>query len=150
MALLGLAPEVMRPSARVLNILVATVGTFRFARAGYFSWSLLWPFALGSIPLAFVGGGLHLPGSLYKQIVGLILLYAAVRLVLPWKVAVPDGEATRAPLLAAVAARGGIGLLSGLTGTGGGIFLSPFLQSLGWAAPRPPAGVSAALILANS
>src|SRR5918999_1799004 len=81
MALVGIAPEVMKPTALALNILVATIATVRFYRAGYFYWSALWPFTIGSVPLAFVGGAITLPGYLYKPAVGIVLLYAAYRLV---------------------------------------------------------------------
>src|SRR5215510_15274546 len=56
MTLFGVAPVVIRPTALVLNILVASIGTFQFWRAGYFSWKLFWPFALLSIPAAYLGG----------------------------------------------------------------------------------------------
>jgi uncharacterized protein len=74
MAFVGAAPNIMKPTALVLNLLVATIATLRFSRAGHFSWSLLWPFALGSIPLAFIGGGMTLPGHWYKVIVGIVLI----------------------------------------------------------------------------
>src|SRR5688572_17994270 len=77
MALCGVAPEVMKPTALTLNILVASIGTVQFARAGCFSFSTLWPFAVASIPLAFVGGAITLPGSYYRPAVGLVLLFAA-------------------------------------------------------------------------
>ena len=80
MALVGLAPDVMKPTALALNILVATIATTRYYRAGYFSWAALWPFAIGSVPLSFVGGAITLPGYLYKPAVGLVLFYAAYRL----------------------------------------------------------------------
>src|SRR5882724_13392943 len=70
MAFVGIAPSIMKPTALVLNLLVATIALVRFQRAGYFSWSLLWPFALGSIPAAFVGGAVTLPGHWYKTLVG--------------------------------------------------------------------------------
>src|SRR3712207_1382952 len=129
MALVGLAPEVMKPTALALNILVATIAPVRFYRAGYFYWSALWPFAIGSVPLAFVGGAITLPGYVYKPAVGIVLLYAAYRLVRstmkePRQAAVKGISIPTAP---AVASGGVIGLLSGLTGTGGGIFLSPLL-----------------------
>jgi len=149
MAFFGLAPAVMKPTALVLNILVASLATARFYRARCFSASTLWPFAVGSIPLAFLGGALHLPGGIYKPVVGVILLFAAIRLAWPGqKEAVPPPKGV--PTLPAVASGGGIGLLSGLTGTGGGIFLSPLLLFTGWAETRETAGVSAAFILMNS
>jgi len=148
MAFLGVSPAVMRPTALVLNIAVAMIALVHFARAGHFSLRLLWPFALGSIPLAFVGGGIQLPGQAYKVLVGLILILAAVRL---WVDTVKPTEQRRPlPVLAAIVVGAGIGLLSGLTGTGGGIFLSPILLFTGWSHTRESGGVSAAFILVNS
>jgi hypothetical protein len=149
MALVGLAPAVMKPTALTLNILVALIATVRFYRAGYFSWRVLLPFALSSIPFAFVGGTLTLPGPVYQRVVGLALLFAAYRL---WMHAAAraDAEARPVPLPAAVALGAGIGLLSGITGVGGGIFLSPILLLTGWAATRQASGVAAAFILVNS
>ena len=78
MAVVGLAPETMRPTALALNILVATIATARYARAGQFDWRTLWPFALASVPAAFLGGTLHLPTTFYRPLVGAILLLAAI------------------------------------------------------------------------
>lgn len=150
MALFGLAPATMKPTALCLNILVATIATFRFWRAGCFHWPLFWPFALASIPLAFVGGAITLPNMIYRQVVGLTLLYAAFRLFL-FTQAKAEAAATRtAPLAPSILWGGLIGLLSGLTGVGGGIFLSPLLLLMHWADTRHTAGVSAAFILVNS
>jgi uncharacterized membrane protein YfcA len=152
MALVGVAPVVMKPTALALNILVATVATVRYYRAGYFYWSALWPFAIGSIPLSFVGGAVTLPGYFYKPAVGIVLLYAAYRLFRS-TVKGPTESADKGisiPTAPAVASGGMIGLLSGLTGTGGGIFLSPLLLFTGWAGTRPTSGASAAFILVNS
>lgn len=149
MALAGLAPAVMKPTALMLNILVATLATVRFYRAGYFSWRVLLPFALSSVPFAFVGGALTLPGSVYQKVVGLALLFAAYML---WRRAAAQAvaEARPVPLPAAVALGAVIGLLSGITGVGGGIFLSPILLLAGWAETRQASGVAAAFILVNS
>ncbi len=147
MAMLGVPAATMRPTALVLNLLVASIAVFRFARVGLFSWSLLWPFALGSIPLAFIGGGITLPGHWYRTLIGLILWATAVRLWLPLQ---PRADSRRPSRLVSVASGAGIGMLSGLTGTGGGIFLSPLLIFMGWADTRETAGVSAAFILVNS
>ena len=152
MALVGVAPDVMKPTALALNILVASIATARYYRAGYFSWSALWPFAIGSVPLSFVGGAITLPGYLYKPTVGLVLFYAAYRLfrsTMEGAMEAPD-KGINIPTVPAVAWGGGIGLLSGLTGTGGGIFLSPLLLFTGWAGTRPTSGTSAAFILVNS
>jgi uncharacterized membrane protein YfcA len=152
MALIGVAPDVMKPTALALNILVATIATTRYYRAGYFSWAALWPFAIGSVPLSFVGGAITLPGYIYKPAVGLVLFYAAYRLfrsTVGGETESPD-KGINIPTLPAVAWGGGIGLLAGLTGTGGGIFLSPLLLFTGWAGTRPTSGTSAAFILVNS
>jgi uncharacterized membrane protein YfcA len=149
MALVGVSAEVMKPAALVLNVLVATIATVRFYQAGYFSWATLWPFVAGSIPMSFVGGAIQLPGNVYKPIVGAVLLFAAARLVVSTyrRAATPHH---RAPLWIAGLAGAIIGLLSGLTGTGGGIFLSPLLLLMGWADMRHTAGVSAGFVLVNS
>jgi uncharacterized protein len=149
MALFGLAPTMMKPTALVLNIFVATIATLRFSRAGYFSWSTLWPFAMGSIPFAFTGGAINLSGGIYKPIVGFVLLFGAIRLAWPTQhQSMPSAKSV--PVLPALMSGAGIGFLSGLTGTGGGIFLSPLLLFMGWAETRESAGVSAAFILVNS
>ena len=80
MALFSISPLVMKPTALVLNILVALIGTVRFYRAGFFSWRIFWPFVITSIPASFIGGALTLPVPIYKSIVGAVLLYSAVRL----------------------------------------------------------------------
>ena len=152
MALCGVAPDVMKPSALLLNILVASIGTFRFYRAGCFSWSIFLPFAIGSVPFAIVGGWLTLPGSIYKQIVGVILLLAAYQLFRAKPVAFTEHESTTkmASFPIAVICGAGIGLLSGVTGTGGGIFLTPLLLFMGWAETRNAAGVTVPFVLVNS
>ena len=147
MAFAGMPAATMRPTALVLNLLVASIATTRFARAGFFSWRLLWPFALGSIPFAYVGGGITLPGHWYRVLVGLVLWVAALRLWLNLSV---NRQEREPPVVVAVLCGAGIGLLAGLTGTGGGIFLSPLLLFLRWAETRQTGGVAAAFILLNS
>lgn len=149
MALFGLAPDVMKPTALVLNILVALIATVQFRRAGFFSWRIFWPFAISSIPFAFIGGALSLPGSVYKQILGLILLFAAYRLF-QFRHLEDTDTARPVPILWAMLFGAGIGLLSGAIGVGGGIFLSPLLLFMGWGKTKETAGVSAAFILVNS
>jgi uncharacterized membrane protein YfcA len=149
MALFGMAPLVMKPTALTLNIIVALIGTIRFYRAGFFSWRTLWPFAITSIPAAYIGGGLTLPVAIYKSIVGVVLLYSAVRLF--WSADSADNrKTTLVPIWMALIVGAAIGLLSGLTGVGGGIFLSPVLLLMHWAKTKETSGVSAAFILVNS
>src|SRR2546425_5117141 len=147
MALWGIAPVVIRPTALVLNILVASIGAFQFWRAGHLDWKLFWPFALLSVPAAYLGGYLQLSASLLRILIGLVLLFSAVRLIFrrgdPPKVVIPSPRA-------AIGIGAGIGFLSGLTGTGGGIFLTPLLLFCGWAHIRRAAAVSALFILVNS
>jgi uncharacterized protein len=149
MALMGLAPDVMKPSALFLNIIVATIGTAKFAWEGYFSWAIFWPFAITSIPFAFVGGAIRLPSHYYKTAVGAVLLFAAVRLVYS-TIKKRTFETKQLPIWAALIAGGAIGFFAGLTGVGGGIFLSPLLLLMHWADMRQTAAVSVAFILANS
>lgn len=149
MALFGVAPAVMKPTALTLNIIVAAVGTFRFIRAGFFSWRTFWPFAIASIPAAFIGGWLTLPAAVYKGIVGAVLLYSAVRIFFSAKSA-DDHETHRVPVAVALIWGAAIGLLSGLTGVGGGIFLSPVLLLMHWAKTKETSGVSVTFILVNS
>lgn len=147
MTLFGLAPAVIKPTALTLNILVACISTFQFWRAGHFSWKLFWPFAVLAVPMAFLGGYINLPAHAFKVLVGLVLLFSAFRfLVHP-----ADDHDTREPSKpVAVSLGAGIGLLSGLTGTGGGIFLTPLLLFKRWARVKSAAGVSALFILVNS
>jgi len=149
MGLYSFAPSVMKPTALALNILVALVATLKFYRAGLFSWRLFWPFAVVSVPAAFIGGATTLPADWYKVVVGIVLLSAAVWMFLsslkPLKVALHSP-----PLWAALVAGLAIGFLSGLTGVGGGIFLSPLILYLGWAETRATSGIAAPFILVNS
>jgi uncharacterized protein len=149
MALFGVPSAVMRPTALVLNIIVSSFASVRFARAGMFRWRTLWPFLLGALPLAFIGGAIKLPGEYYRPLVGAVLFLSAVRLLWPKELKATT-EWKDPPIWLAVVCGAGIGLLSGLTGTGGGIFLSPLLLFLAWSAPKPASGVAAVFILANS
>lgn len=151
MGLYGVAPEVMRPTALCLNILVTGLGTWRLWRAGLGDWRGLWPFLLGSVPCSALGGAVVLPASSYRLVVGVVLIGAGLRL---WRDAgAPAGAegASRHPSVALRAATGGgIGLVSGLTGIGGGIFLAPVLLILRWADARRTAALTAPFILVNS
>lgn len=152
MALTGMPGLLMKPVALVLNVLVASIASVRFFQAGCFSWRTFWPFVVGSVPMAFIGGAWQLPNPLYKKLVGVILLVAAVQLM--WstiKKRAAETQPEKPPAIPlAIACGAGIGLLAGLTGTGGGIFLTPLLLFCGWAEAKKSAGISAAFILVNS
>jgi uncharacterized membrane protein YfcA len=147
MAFLGVMPEVTRPTALVLNLFVASIGTYQFWRAGYFSWRVFWPFAVTSIPFAFIGGMIQLPTNVYKIVLGIVLALAALRLA--WKLR-STNEIHDPPVWAALVIGAVIGLLSGLVGVGGGIFLTPVLLLANWSETKTAAGVSAMFILVNS
>ena len=147
MAFMAVAPEITRPTALVLNLFVASIGTFQFYRAGYFSWRIFLPFAVASIPFAFVGGMITLPTTIYKIVLGAVLMLAALRLA--WKFS-PDAEIKQPPIWICLVIGAVIGLLSGLVGVGGGIFLTPVLLLMNWSETKTAAGVSALFILVNS
>lgn len=149
MALVSVPPDVMKPTALALNIIVATIGTIQFARAGHFDWKIFWPFAVTSIPCAYLGGATQLPFQYYRIVVGVVLLFAAVRLIYS-AAKKTEFEPKPLPVVAALFAGAGIGYLAGLTGVGGGIFLSPLLLLAQWANMRQTAAVSVAFILVNS
>jgi uncharacterized membrane protein YfcA len=147
MALVGIAPATMKPAALAMNIAVAGLVGVRLYRAGYFDRRLFWPFALGSIPLAFLGGAWRLADPVYRYLVGATLAVAAVRLALPNREATVRGAP---PWWIAAPIGAGLGLVAGLTGVGGGIFLSPLVLLARWADMRTTAGLSAAFIFVNS
>jgi len=147
MAFLSVAPEVTRPTSLVLNLFVASIGAYQFYRAGYFSWRIFLPFAITSIPFAFIGGMITLPTNVYKLLLGIVLILAALRLA--WKF-VPDTEIKQPPIWICLIIGALIGLLSGLVGVGGGIFLTPVLLLMNWSETKTAAGVSALFILVNS
>jgi hypothetical protein len=147
MALLAVAPEITRPTALILNVFVASIAAFQFYRSGYFSWRTFLPFAVTSIPFAFIGGMIQLPTNAYKMVLGVVLILAAIRLA--WKFT--GAVEPRAPnILIALLIGAVIGLLSGLVGVGGGIFLTPVLLLMNWSETKRAAGVSALFILVNS
>ncbi len=147
LTLFGMGVEVIRPTALTLNTLVAAIGFLQWWRAGFFSWSLFWPFAVLSVPAAFFGGWLHVPAHYLKILIGLVLWFSAWRLLYR-KEDPPDIARPARPT--AVASGAGIGFLSGLTGTGGGIFLTPLMLLCRWAKVKEAASVSSLFILVNS
>ncbi len=149
MALFAVPATVMKPTALVLNLVVAGFASVRYIRAGQFDARLLLAFAVTAVPMAFVGGRIELPGEVYRPLVGLVLWAAALTFLFPTTKAV-DRAPTSPPLRVTLPAGAAIGLLAGLTGTGGGIFLSPLILLFGWQEPRKTSGVAAVFIVANS
>jgi uncharacterized membrane protein YfcA len=148
-ALIDMAPENMRPAALCLNVLVASIALYKFYKVNAFDWHLFLPVAITSIPFAFIGGQVNLPNQTYKILVGLCLVYAA------WTIfyrANKIDDVTVRPVAKTVllGLGAGLGFLSGLTGIGGGIFLSPILLFFSWAKTKVISGVAAAFILVNS
>jgi len=148
MALCGIVPAQMKPAALALNILVAVIGTVQFWRAGHFRWRLLWPFVVASIPCAFLGGRVDLAPHIYRPIVAVVLIASAVRLA--WTVRRVDAPESPPHVARALPIGALLGFVSGLTGVGGGIFLSPLFLLCRWAGTKATAAVSAAFILVNS
>ena len=149
LTLFSFEPSVIKPTVLLLNILVASIATYQFWRAGHFSWRLFWPFAALSVPCAFLGGYLLIPAHTFKLIVGIVLLISAVRLF--WANKWADVEAVSpAPLTVSLPVGAAIGFLSGITSTGGGIFLTPLLLFFRWAKTKPAAATSALFVLVNS
>jgi uncharacterized membrane protein YfcA len=146
--------EEMKAVALTLNIFVGAIGSWRFIRAGHFDWRTFWPFAVCAVPMAFVGGLWKLPPMVFKPLIGLVLLYAAIVLAMRvWRAGrggVVAASPHMPPLPTAMTVGGGLGLLAGLTGTGGGIFLSPLLLLTNWATPQRTAAVSVVFVLVNS
>ncbi|MBS0186611.1 MAG: sulfite exporter TauE/SafE family protein [Planctomycetes bacterium] len=151
MALVGVEAAVMRPTALSINVLVAVIAFTQFACAGHFSWTLFWPFAVASIPAAYVGGLVQLPQQALKAAIGVVLVLTAVRMAfVAWRPP-KAASAPRPPSMpVALAVGSGLGFLAGLTGTGGGIFLSPVILLMGWADPKRTAATSSLFILVNS
>ena len=149
MALFSVAPEVMRPTALALNLVVATFAATRFALKGQTNWKLLAAFAVTAAPAAFLAGSVKLAPEIYRPVVAVVLLFAAVRLF--WQ---PERLVARPvhtpPLLVTLPAGAALGALAGLSGTGGGIFLSPLIILFGWEDARKTSGIAAAFIVLNS
>lgn len=146
--LVGMSPAEMKPIAYTLNIAVSLLALIAYAGAGHFRGRLFWWLAVASVPAAFLGGWLQSPEPVFEAILAVALLCGAWRLALG---RAAEETVVREPQLPAVLALGGtLGLLSGLIGIGGGIFLTPLLIFFRWAPAKPAAAVSAAFIFANS
>lgn len=147
LTLAGWPAAAIKPLALLLNLVVAAQGSWQFWWAGHLRWRLFWPLLLAGLPAAFLGGWLDLPTLWFQRLVALVLAGSALRLLRqPHDPAQLDSP----PWALLVAVGAGLGLLAGLTGTGGGVFLTPLLLLSGWASTRQAAAVSSLFILGNS
>jgi uncharacterized membrane protein YfcA len=147
MALFSISTDLTKPTALILNIFVAVIATFQFYRAGFFDWKVFASFAVTSVPFAYIGGTITLPIQLHKQILGVVLIIASIRLA--WSF-YNEKQLFEPKVWIALVFGAIIGLISGLTGVGGGIFLTPILLLTNWTATKKAAGISAMFILVNS
>lgn len=147
MALFAVAPAVSRPTALILNVFVASIAFIQFYRAKSFDWRIFLPFAAASVPMAYLGGRIQLAEPIYKIVLGVCLIVAAVRLAVKLS---SEVEPKRPPIVIALIIGAVLGLISGLVGVGGGIFLTPVLLLMNWTDTKTAAGVSALFIVVNS
>lgn len=148
MALYGIAPSVMKPTALLLNLFVSIVSFIQFYRGGHFRFGLFWPLAIASIPMAFIGGLIHMDAGPYKMILGILLMITVIRFLFFSNIRPHEMKAPQ--LVPALVIGGVIGFLSGLIGIGGGIILSPVLLLLRWSDMKQTAAISAIFIFVNS
>lgn len=148
MALFSVSPELMKSSALLLNVAVSSIAFFQYYRGGHFRWEKFWPFALTSIPMAFIGARIPLSDSLYRKLLAACLILVIIRLVWQWRAKETDSQPI--PLAGGLLVGAIIGLLSGMIGMGGGILLSPLMLLFHWAKVKETAASSALFILANS
>lgn len=151
MALLSFAPTSIKPISLVLNCLVALIASVQYIREGYFDRKIFLSFIVTSLPLAFVGGYIALSPQYFKLLAGIFLVVSAILLLLKaFKKQEHITSVKEIPLHWGLGLGAVIGLISGLIGVGGGIFLSPILIMAGWITVRNASGVSALFIFCNS
>lgn len=148
MAIFSFSPEVMKPTALLLNLFVSAVSFIQFYRGGHFKWKIFWPFAIASVPMAFAGAHITVDGFIYKKILGALLIIPVIRFFFFPNIKV--GEIKKTNFALSLLIGGAIGFLSGMIGIGGGIILSPVLLLLKWTDQKQTAAISAAFIFVNS
>jgi uncharacterized protein len=149
MALFNISPESMRSSILILNLLVSLVSFINYWHKGYFKWRLFWVFSISSIPAAFLGSMIPLHENIYKQLLGICLVFSVFRLTGFGKKKASK-DIGKPELLQGIIVGGIIGLLSGMIGIGGGVLLSPVILLFHWGNMKETAAVSALFIFANS
>lgn len=148
MALFMFPPEIMKPTALLLNIFIAGVSFWAFKKRGHFNWKLFYPFAVASIPAAFIGGYMEVEVGLYKQVLAVLLIFSVLRML--GFLGKEKEELRNLKLWQGLLAGAIIGFFSGMIGIGGGIILSPVVLLLGWGRMKETAAVSALFIFVNS
>ena len=148
LALYGIAPALMKPTALTLNVFVSAIAFFSYYKAGYFKWKLISPFLISSIPFAYLGASTKVNPSTYKIILGIFLLFAIGRMLLVTN-AVTE-KSVKMPVIPALAIGAMLGFFSGMIGIGGGIILSPIIILFHWANVKESAAASALFIFLNS
>lgn len=148
MAIYAITPDVMKPTALILNLFVSLTSFIQFYRGEHFKWKIFLPLALASIPLAFIGGLITMEASIYKKVLGSLLFIPVIRFL--FFANIPDEELKRSNLVLSIVIGSLIGFLSGLIGIGGGIILSPILLLLKWTNQKQTAAISALFIFVNS
>jgi uncharacterized membrane protein YfcA len=148
MALFNLSPEIMKPTALLLNLFVSLTSFIQFYRGKHFKWKIFLPFAIVSIPFAFLGGLINVDSDVYKKLLGVLLIIPIVRFLFFKNISVAEIKKSNIPLSLIIGAA--IGFLSGLIGIGGGIILSPILLLLKWTDQKQTAAISALFIFVNS
>ncbi len=148
MAVYAFSPEVMKPTALILNLFVSLISFIQFYRGEHFKWKIFLPLAIASIPMAFIGGLITMEASLYKRILGTLLFIPVIRFL--FFANIPDEELKKSNLALSVLIGSLIGFISGLIGIGGGIILSPVLLLLKWTNQKQTAAISALFIFVNS
>jgi uncharacterized membrane protein YfcA len=148
MALFSITPEIMKPTALLLNLFVSLTSFIQFYRGKHFNWKLFLPFAMASVPMAYLGGLMTVQDKIYKKILGILLIIPIIRFLLFANIKVEELKKPNFYLSLIIGAA--IGLLSGLIGIGGGIILSPILLLLKWANMKQTAAISALFIFVNS
>ncbi len=148
MALFSITPEVMKPTALLLNLFVSLTSFIQFYRGWHFNWKIFLPFAITSVPLAFIGGLITVDADIYKKILGVLLIIPIIRFLFFANIKVE--EIRKSNLILSLLIGAAIGFLSGLIGIGGGIILSPLLLLLKWTDMKQTAAISALFIFVNS
>jgi len=148
MALFSFAPETMKPTALLLNVFVAGIASYHYYKAGFFNKRLFLVFAIASIPMAFIGGAIEVDASIYKKILGVLLIFAILKMLNVF--GKESDSINRIKIWQGLVVGGIIGFFSGLIGIGGGIILTPIILLLHWGKMKEAAAVSALFILVNS